>query len=268
MKNLTTTTLKLFGAAALTATLATDANAATFNWIGGTVGGSNPFSDGDNWDTGVSAMNNVADTLNITSGGVNDTGNNFVLIDNPDTVNVSNGGFIRVNKNGNRLLRPDGGGGSSPRPVVNVLDGGTIQAPNFNTLEINVSGTGQIITGSNGDGNVQAAFQNGTTVTFDAGWTGSIFFQEYTTTAAVLDFIDNSAPGVFFVSGDATAFTSADLGSKFLLEVIDADSGDAPAFAKHGGVNANGVYLTLIPEPSSLALLAMGGLMIARRRRG
>ena len=59
------------------------------------------------------------------------------------------------------------------------------------------------------------------------------------------------------------AFTNA---SPFNLEVIDANSG-ATANSANGDLSLNGATIRVVPAPSAMALLGLGGLVAGRRRR-
>ena len=270
MSNSTSTTVKLFSAAALVASLATGANAATFTWTnaGNTVANFN----GTNFDLGTDPRNGVADTVNITNGGLRGSFSNFSL-ENVDTYNVSNGGVIQNTNSNNKTLRGDGNFGVGGGPaILNIGDGGTGGAARFRGGTINLSGTGTWLAGNGAFNNTTNFFQSAT-VNFDSTWTGEIYFARsdnpnsseilFDEASDVTDWLD-SANGTNKLFLDGVALTSGDLGTKFVLTVVTSGSGNEPAFA----TNDAGVSLTLVPEPGSLALLGMGGLFMLRRRRG
>lgn len=55
-------------------------------------------------------------------------------------------------------------------------------------------------------------------------------------------------------------------GNPFSLETVDANSG-ATASSATGSLSLNGASINLVPAPSAMALLGLGGLVAGRRRR-
>ncbi len=78
----------------------------------------------------------------------------------------------------------------------------------------------------------------------------------------------DSTPAWYAV--DVTALYNANLGNKLTFSVRAlSGTGDGPIFEdKEGrGGTANAPYIEWVPEPASLALLALGSLLVVRRRR-
>lgn len=55
-------------------------------------------------------------------------------------------------------------------------------------------------------------------------------------------------------------------GNPFSLETVDANSGETASSAT-GSLSLNGASINLVPAPSAMALLGLGGLVAGRRRR-
>lgn len=55
--------------------------------------------------------------------------------------------------------------------------------------------------------------------------------------------------------------------SPFTLEAVDVDNGLATASSADGALTLNGLSVLVMPAPSAMALLGLGGLVAGRRRR-
>ena len=76
-----------------------------------------------------------------------------------------------------------------------------------------------------------------------------------------------SAIGSFSVTVDGAGVLDYQLtaGSPFTLEVVDEVSGATQNDA--GGISLGGATINVVPAPSAMALLGLGGLVAGRRRR-
>lgn len=244
--------------------LAGTLDAATFNFTN--VGDFGSFSDSD-FDLGTDPTNNgVADIVNIAVVGGQRRSTSAMNVDRNDGLdifNISNGGVIQNTSANNKVLRFGGGDN-----VVNVMEGGTLGASTIRDVTVNLSGSGNYLIGMNNSASNN--FFNNTTLNFDLTWTGQVYFgakdfdgdTTFDESQDVLDWLDTTdGANRLFLNG--IALTSSDLGTKFLLTEVTAGSGNEPTHATRDF----GVSLTVVPEPGSLALLAMGGLLVARRRR-
>lgn len=68
------------------------------------------------------------------------------------------------------------------------------------------------------------------------------------------------------VEGAGVLDLSLNAGSPFSLEVLDINSG-ATANSGSGSLSLNGASINLVPAPSAMALLGLGGIVAGRRRR-
>lgn len=68
------------------------------------------------------------------------------------------------------------------------------------------------------------------------------------------------------VEGAGVLDLSLNAASPFSLEVIDLVSGTT-ANSSSGSLNLNGASINLVPAPSAMALLGLGGIVAGRRRR-
>jgi len=78
-----------------------------------------------------------------------------------------------------------------------------------------------------------------------------------------------SAIGTYTVTvdgGSGMVDFSVAAGSPFSLEVLDLGSGTT-AQSSNGQLSLNGVSVNVVPAPSAMALLGLGGLVAGRRRR-
>jgi hypothetical protein len=193
--------------------------------------------------------------VNISSGGLVFDGNSYAL-EGVDTYNVFSGGVIQNVKGANKIISGNGA-------TVNVGTGGTYAPANrLSGVTLNLSGSGVLILGNS---ETLAPTIGSSTINLDSAWTGEIYFAARPVldeVSELMTWLDSgSGAGNFILNG--APLTSADLGSKFLVNIVTAGSGNEPAFAR---VDA-GLSLVLVPEPSSTAIAGMLGLALMLRRR-
>jgi hypothetical protein len=152
-----------------------------------------------------------------------------------DTYNVFNGGVIQNVKDANKIISGNGA-------TVNVGTGGTYAPANrLSGVTLNLSGTGVLILG-NSDTLLPNVISS--TINLDSGWTGEIYFTarpDLDEVSELMTWLDTGAGAGKFIL-DGIPLTSADLGSKFTVNIVTTGSGNEPAFAR---VDA-GLSLTLI----------------------
>lgn len=127
----------------------------------------------------------------------------------------------------------------------------------------------------------QGAVTNGLALEFDSNSAQSVLFT-FSSPVDYFSFTDQDQPGILtitinFVGGATQALSINDTTGNNGIEFIGAYRNDAPnqiesfTFLQSGetdGVLLDDLQWGVIPEPNSLALLALGGLLVARRRRG
>ncbi|MEM6260542.1 MAG: PEP-CTERM sorting domain-containing protein [Planctomycetota bacterium] len=226
-------------AAACSLALTGAAAAATLTWTG--AGDGSSFEDESNWDTaptgGTIVVTGLLDDYVISDGGANVVRtettspgvNQFGLDGNTLTLNA---GSLDVDTGVGGNVGIDGGG------TINVFGGDLISRfiGNDGVFDINLDSGSITLTGGND------ALPNSTAVDFVGSLTGALIFTSETVTDVIDEYVDT---GRILVNGVASD------GSNL---IIVSDGG-------------SGAIVTVVPEPSSLALLSLGGVLIARRRR-
>lgn len=85
----------------------------------------------------------------------------------------------------------------------------------------------------------------------------------------VSDLNNNPASGGGEASGDYILGTFTATAASMSIRVTGTNNGTVPPTVNNASeAQVNAVQLRVVPEPGSLALLSLGGLLIARRRRG
>jgi len=172
-------------------------------------------------------------TVTQTAGDIVATGTNGCNLRNGTTWNMSGGSFAAryFNANGAHF----------------IATGGTFILANTGTSVIQTNGTGTWTIG--GSFSIDATFADGAPSTtgagylFQSGWTGS------------------------WIQGNFSGTTWKDTLTGDPDFKLDGTSIDSTIFDNNFLVSADGKTLTMVPEPSSLALLSLGGLALLRRRR-
>lgn len=227
-------------------------NAATITW----VGGSGSATTGSNWSSGVNPFSDgSADDLVIGGSVVADNGSVTFRVEDGDSLTLKDNAALWHTRTGSNT-RFDSSG-TLPFEDVFVEDNAIVAMPATRRLDFFLSDAGSIVITDNGNANPFERNANQANVNIAAGWTGSIFIAGRDTDF-VNDLIDDRS---FFFDG--VKLTSDDLGTKYLLNDTSVSGDPVPTFS----VEAQGIYITAVPEPGSLALLGLGGLLVAVRRR-
>jgi hypothetical protein len=179
----------------------------------------------------------------------------FISLLNGESVSGANGDFVCVSGDCSNLLftnfQP---GNAAGWEASNTGIGPHMGAPDFagmnggatNPLTDSVSGPTSFIMAR-----------------FDVGFDGAPDLSEKGFAVA---FPTNPGGGVINATAQAYKWDTRYNGSFAGYIAFDANFGN-PGFAGKGGEPALGLLITKVPEPSSLALIALGGLAMLRRRR-
>jgi hypothetical protein len=244
---------------ATTSLLATAGQAGLLTWDGG-AGTTDLYAE-DNWTAvdGVAGTNPLADTVNPIVPIVHDTliggaaEASWVLTSTDYNFRPDSGRTLTIQDTASMytsvLSAPSGA--SSVAYVVLKDDALLTIKQNVARFSIALSGNADLVfeetANGAGGGFAAALFQMAPTVDApDRGiylasdWTGSITTERSVTEDAISAFLPN-----IFVNG------------------VVAEAGVNVQVVSDGGT---GSVITVIPEPSSLALLGLGGLLVARRR--
>ena len=289
--------LKLITGLAISALSLTVANATTIVW----AGGSGDFATGGNWVGGTAPNLNNTDvaqisagtaTYNVGAGDLNvigansgvdvnggnytQTAGNWVDIRGGATLSISSGGTF----SGMNNLRLRGVGGNSATHTVNngtinsnglVLDDvQTLNVSNGSTLNINgtvdINNAGILnLAGST------ASFNNLNLLTY-GGQFGQLNLNSgqlnvsnsFSTVAGAYVNFSTGSTGVMFIDGtDIAAAEALITGGNFGIN----GAADTTVANYKLTTNGAGVNIELTPEPSSAALLGLGGLALILRRR-
>ena len=218
-------------------------------------------------------LNTGANELQLRSGsqGTNPRGTFGDLIVDGGTLNVASGGRVDIAGIGADLF-VDGGG------TVNFLDASTIQASK--AIEI-LNGTLMMSFGAISASNLtdELVVGDAGTLAFDFDGTQSHFTFAGTSLAlelgatSTLDLSFSAAPttgSTFTLVTDVSGFAGVDGGTGTgVFETINATglAAGQSVVADYGTSTAGELQITIVPEPSSLALLGLGGLALILRRR-
>jgi len=224
------------------------------------------------YNTGVQIGDANAGTMTVTGSGSHydgTLGNNSITFGNNaaglGTLNVEDGGWVEtyqmaMGQNGSSVATVTGAGSKltasnrlqvgrvgSPSVTLTVADGGLVQTALLQFGEGGESTVGNVHMAAGG---ILAVLGDKTANPFVSG-------------------------GLFTFSGTPTSEIQYDDGSGFVnmngAAILDTDY--TLTYALTGGPTVNGqdlsgyTVLTIIPEPSSMSLLALGGLALLRRRR-
>ncbi|BDS05461.1 hypothetical protein NT6N_05010 [Oceaniferula spumae] len=264
------------------------AQAATVTWQGGTGN----WLGNANWDVGGAANQNVPDQ----------TANDDNIVISTGDITYNPGGDLGLNWGGSNLTLA---GGSVTQTVTNwtrftgsgtfMVSGGifTTSSTNVQFGESSVDSASLIITSGafNHVGAGEFKVRNGNTVTVDGGSLSSRFFSIGDFGGSNIDLLSGSINltdgsignnGIFTSGGsDSINFSTGSTGVFHVGNINVADATAAYLASDKVRVNgdtndallqvisdgAGGVNISVVPEPSSAALLGLGGLALILRRR-
>ncbi len=260
------------------------AQAVTVAWDNGGAGTS--WQTGANWDTGTRPATD--DDVTIATGDavtLNPAfGNDHMIIDGGGSVTVSNGSSLTQSSafgeevfidNGTMTLN-NASFGLGFSGSLTVLAQATSGSGIFNATDSSITSAGEIWLGSadTGETNQTAQF-NLTNSSIDANGGVGIWFWDTDAAGNNLSLNVNGAGssvegriGRRNTGGQDNAVTWETLWTEGILQF---NGGNTGAFADHftttGTAGTAGYTLTSVPEPSSTALLGLGGLALILRRR-
>ena len=251
--------------------IAAQSNAASVSWDGG--GGDGLWDTATNWSGDVLPANGDDVTINGASVASTEfnTGFNLTLSGNATLTDpvtsfaggVWRGGGANVTVEAGSTF---GGGGfyDLQNVTLNFVDGSLLNVGDWEQKDTNVfnfelssSGFTKLNAGTFriGNGGLTADIANATYNVDMASYTGG------TGVIELVDFSGDSAPGGM----DNATFTNVTTGAN--LNVLNAGSYVAN-IQWNDTTEAIELNITAVPEPGSLALISLGGLLIVRRRRG
>lgn len=235
-----TRTFGLMVAVAFSAALS--AQAATLNWTG--LGDGTTFGDAANWDAaptgGTVVLSNLVDDYVINDATANITTANSLVV-TTGSVTLQDGNILHTTFEGF-----DG-----PGPVT-ITGGSAIRQFLSLGVQLTLGGTGQLQL--NGGG---GAINNG----------GGDVVVNFTSTTSGLTFAAKTASEV--VTQYTADLFAGNVAAVFGADPLVAEAGDNFLITENAASGADNVTVSalVIPEPASLMLVGLGGLMMLRRRR-
>lgn len=256
-------------------------NAATLTWNGDGDGSS--WSDGDNWDTNNAPT--TADTMVIGGSAVVDFDTTFTssLPNGSTVINLS--GTAQLNLNGGALTFTDGNSNSSPLNIGNdaVLN---ITGGNHNLYgRVDIFSDGTIrVTGDEATVNLRQLVKSGGANTFefifDSTGISSLDYYSYFNPTNQILYVDGSAyfdaytgpyvPGgtQFNLINTTNLFDGEFQAANITILGMGEEGNTGYGYILTQDQASDDVFITVfVPEPSSTALLGLGGVALLLRRR-
>lgn len=215
------------------------------------------YNTGTNWDTGLPSVGNDG-TINVTAT------TTLLSLDGDFSVTIGTLGSLTDIGTGDTVVKGE---------ASIILDGGslTLSNPRFRDGGSNSGGNVVMKSGSfTATGADIRLISTGTWLQFAAGGSGTVVFDEvfdtWATTSEILDF-ETGNTGTFTVNnGTLAAYTTRFEGGAIRVNGADVSAG---LITDYFDVSADGktISLAAVPEPSSAALLGLGGIALILRRR-